>query len=89
MQPVLVTVDDPGLVQFGFLLETHPDGHFTVFLPGSPNPGSGTTVIVGSERLETLKMSSTGVLRCLSNFGRGTAALLERSRAEAGKRGQQ
>lgn len=76
MKPVLVTVDEPGLQQFGFLLETHADGRSTVFLPGSPNPGSGSSVIVAPERVQELHISVREVLRCLSRWGHGSAVLL-------------
>lgn len=80
MKPVLVTVDDPGLQQFGFLLETHADGRSTVFLPGSPNPGSGNSMIVAPERLQELHTSASSVLRCLGRWGYGSAALLHGDR---------
>jgi uncharacterized membrane protein len=76
MKPVLVTVDEPGLQQFGFLLETHADGRSTVFLPGSPNPGSGGSVIVAPERVQELHISVREVLQCLSRWGHGSAILL-------------
>lgn len=77
IKPVLVSVDEPGLQQLGFLLETHADGRSTVFLPGSPNFGSGNTVIVVPERVQELHVSVHAVLGCLSRWGHGSAALLQ------------
>lgn len=79
MKPVLVTVDVPGLQQFGFLLETHPDGRSTIFLPGSPNPGSGTCVIVEPHRVQALHASAPAVFRCLTRWGSGASVLLPKN----------
>jgi uncharacterized membrane protein len=75
---VLVTVDQPGLQQLGIRMETLPDGRCAVFLPGSPNPGSGTLVIVAPERLQALDISVPEVVRCLSRWGHGSGALIQR-----------
>ncbi|MEZ4598364.1 MAG: DUF502 domain-containing protein [Syntrophotaleaceae bacterium] len=79
MRPVVVTVDVPGLDQLGFVMETHADGSCTVFLPSSPNPGSGTIVIVCRERLRDLDVPVRSVLGCLGRLGHGTGRLLERA----------
>lgn len=79
MRPVVVTVDEPGLAQLGFVMETHADGCYTVFLPSTPNPASGTTVIVCRERLRDLNVPVPSVLGCLGRWGHGTARLLERA----------
>lgn len=77
MRPAIVTVDAPGLQQFGFILEAHADGRFTVFLPSSPNPGSGSTVIVGPDRVQELKVPVRSVLACLGRWGHGATAILQ------------
>lgn len=77
MRPALVTVDQPGLEQFGLILESHTDGRFTVYLPSSPNPGSGTTVIVSADRVQELDVPVQRMLACLSRWGQGAAALLQ------------
>jgi uncharacterized membrane protein len=88
IKPVLVTIDEPGLQQFGFLLETHTDGRAVVFLPGSPNFGSGNTVIVIPERVQELHISGHAVLRCLSRWGHGSAALLQEDESSVADRTQ-
>lgn len=80
MKTVLVTVDVPGLQQLGLLIERHADGNSTVFLPSSPNPGSGTVVVVEPARLEDLPMPVHEVFRYMSRWGDGTAAGLEKAR---------
>jgi len=80
LKPVRVTVDIPGLDQLGFIIERHADGRATVFLPSSPNPSSGTVVIVEPERLHELRnVPGRKILKCLSRLGDGTAALLEKA----------
>jgi uncharacterized membrane protein len=56
--PVLVRFDD--YVQIA--LETHRDsaGKVAVYLPGAPNPWSGTIVYVSQERVEPLAMDANG-----------------------------
>lgn len=79
MRPVVVKIDDAGLDQLGFSVETHADGRLTVFLPDTPNPSSGTTVIVPRNRLRDLNVPVGSVLGCLVRWGHGTAKLLERA----------
>lgn len=76
IRPVLVSVDEPGLQQFGLLLDTHADGRCTVFLPSSPNPGSGTTVIATPDRISELDVPVRDVLRCLFRWGHDSGKLL-------------
>jgi uncharacterized membrane protein len=79
LKPVRVTVDVPGLEQWGFIMERHADGSATVFLPSSPNPSSGTVVIVEPARLrEVPRVPGRKVLMCLGRWGAGSAALLEK-----------
>lgn len=80
MKTVLVTVDVPGLQQLGLLIERHADGNSTVFLPSSPNPGSGTVVVVEPSRIEDLPMPVRDVFRYMGRWGDGTAAGLEKAR---------
>jgi len=78
-KPVLVLVN-PGLQQMGLLIERHADGNATVFLPSSPNPGSGTILIVEAGLLRELNVPAHKVLTCQSHWGEGAAALLATAR---------
>jgi uncharacterized membrane protein len=73
---VMVTMN-PGQQQMGLLVERHSDGSGTVFLPSSPNPGSGTVVVVEAALMRELPVPSHRLLQCLSSWGDGTAAMLE------------
>lgn len=69
-QPVLVRFDDYAQVAF----ETHRDstGKVAVYLPGAPNPWSGTVVYVSQERVEPLVMTLTEALRNIRTLGKGS-----------------
>lgn len=67
--PVTVRTSD-GL-RPGFVVDELPEGYLAVFLPNTPNPQSGYTVIVKSTDCEPLDMSAKDVLDALSSFGRG------------------
>ena len=75
LRSVLVTVE-PGLQQLGLLVERHADGSGTVFLPSSPNPGSGTVFIVEAARMQELHVPAHRIFNCLSSWGYGTTAIL-------------
>lgn len=77
VQAVLVTVDEPGLQQFGIRMEILADGRSAIFLPGSPNPGSGSVVVVTPDRVQELDMPAREVVRCLSRWGNGSSTLLQ------------
>jgi uncharacterized membrane protein len=79
MKAVLVEVDIPGLSQLGLIVERHADRSATVFLPASPNPASGTVVVVVESRIRELDVPMQAVIRCMGRFGTGTAALLEKA----------
>lgn len=84
-QAALITVDAPGLDQLGLIVDRFADGRVAVYLPSSPNPGSGTVVIVEASRVRELRVPMRALLQCLGRWGQGTAALLEAaSEAEDG-----
>jgi uncharacterized membrane protein len=68
--PVVVRFDD--YVQIAF--ETHRDsaGKVAVYLPGAPNPWSGTVVYVSQERVQPLAMTLTEALRNIRTLGKGS-----------------
>lgn len=74
--PVLVRFDD--YVQIAF--ETHRDseGKVAVYLPGAPNPWSGTVVYVSLERVEPLAMTLTEALRNIRTLGKGPVEVADK-----------
>lgn len=68
--PVLVRFDDYAQIA----LETHRDseGRVAVYLPGAPNPWSGTVVYVSPERIQPLAITLTEAIRNIRNLGKGS-----------------
>ena len=83
MRPVLVRFDD--LAQIAFEVERGPGDLVTVYLPGSPDPWSGSVSHVTADRVEAVAADFTTVVKSLRKIGRGSSELLasrnERPRA--------
>jgi len=87
LRPVLVRL--PGHSRLGFEVERqaeHEDAggsvreSVTVFLPGSPDPWSGYTIIVQSHHVEQLASPFGETVAALEQLGRGTQHLIHRYR---------
>ncbi|UCH46562.1 MAG: DUF502 domain-containing protein [Betaproteobacteria bacterium] len=74
MRPVKVRFDDN--LQIAFEVERNDEGLVTVFLPGSPDPWSGSVVYFEAERVEPISADYTSIIRSLRSAGRGSSALL-------------
>jgi uncharacterized membrane protein len=66
--PVLVQFDD--YAQIAFETQREPAGKVAVYLPGAPNPWSGTIVYVSDERVKPLPMTLTEALRNIRTLGK-------------------
>jgi uncharacterized membrane protein len=73
-QPVLVRFDDQS--QIAFEIERTANQQVVVFLPGSPDPRSGTVAVVESDRVTPLNASYLSVSSMLKRFGRDIQLLL-------------
>jgi uncharacterized membrane protein len=73
--PVIVRLDDSAMI--AFMPEPPRDGLVTVYVPGAPNPWSGSILHVAAERVHTLDVPFSEVVRRLRVIGRGAADLLE------------
>jgi len=74
LRPVLVRFDD--LSQIGFEVERGPGDLVTVYLPGSPDPWSGSVAQITSDRVDALAADFTAVVQSLRKIGRGSSTLL-------------
>jgi uncharacterized membrane protein len=74
LRPVLVSFDDHQ--PLAFEVERLADGRVVVFLPGAPDPWSGSVVLVPPERVTGLSIDVAALNRSLKRLGSGTAALL-------------
>lgn len=68
--PVVVQFDD--YVQLAFETHRGDDGKVSVYLPGAPNPWSGTVVYVTSERVKPLAITLTDAIRNIRTLGKGS-----------------
>ncbi|MBW2424125.1 MAG: DUF502 domain-containing protein [Deltaproteobacteria bacterium] len=82
LQPVMVQFDD--LAQIAFEVERGPGDLVTVYLPGSPDPWSGSVAHVTSDRIAPLAEDFASVIKSLRKVGRGMPALLESPSASGG-----
>ena len=78
-QPVLVTFDDNA--QIGFEIERTSEGIVVVYLPGAPNPWSGSVVYFSENRVDRLDMTVAEAVRYIRQLGRGAARYGDRVRA--------
>lgn len=74
MKPVMVEVN-PGIRQLGFVVERHGNGRSTIFLPSSPNTGSGSVMVVESSLVTDVNVPGHKVLSCLHQWGAGISKL--------------
>jgi uncharacterized membrane protein len=84
-QPALAEMDDG--VAIVFIIEETGDGRYTVFVPGSPSPVSGSVYIIERERVHPVNVPFTRAFTALSKWGSGTRDLVaaleeEQRRAE-------
>jgi uncharacterized membrane protein len=73
MTPVLVRLDD--YKQIAFEVERTSGGNVVVFLPGAPNPWSGSVVYVSEDRVEPLDMLPQDAIKNIRVLGRGSAKI--------------
>lgn len=75
-KPVLIRLDDQS--QIAFEVERTETEQVVVFLPGSPDPRSGTVVLIDSDRVTSIDASFLSVSSTLKRFGRNTQFLLRK-----------
>ena len=73
-EPVLVKLDDQS--QIAFEIERTEDGQVAVYLPGAPDPWSGTVAFVTADRVEPLKVGKSAAIKILRALGRGATHAL-------------
>jgi uncharacterized membrane protein len=73
LKPVLVRFDD--FEQLCFEVERLADGRVVTFIPGSPDPWSGSLVYLAPERVQQTELSVMQAMSHLRRGGRGAATL--------------
>ena len=74
LKPVLVSFDDQ--FQLGYEVDRKTDGLVAVYLPGAPDPRSGTVSYVTNDRVKAVDVSFTAISKICKNLGRGSATIL-------------
>jgi len=80
LKPVLVQFDDQA--QIAFEIERSPDGLVTVFLPGAPDPWSGSAVFVTADRVAPIDTEVKAALKTFKKIGKGALPVLGSVRLE-------
>lgn len=70
LKPVLVRFDDSW--QIALEVEHIPGGTAAVYLPGAPDPWSGSVCFVTEDRIQSIELPLTHVLRTLKGLGKGS-----------------
>jgi uncharacterized membrane protein len=74
-QPVLVRFDDQW--QIGFEVDNIAGGKVAVFLPGAPDPWSGSVSIVTDDRITRLDSTLAATLGIFKHLGKGASDQLQ------------
>jgi uncharacterized membrane protein len=82
VKPALLMLSE-GFECFVFVTEDHGDGMLTIFIPGSPNPGSGSVQIVPQGRVRLLNVRITDIGTALQQWGVGVQKVLAKDRARS------
>jgi uncharacterized membrane protein len=72
MQPVLVQFDDNS--QLGFEIERLDNDQVVIYLPGAPDPWSGTVAYFSADRVKKLELSASEAINNVKRLGRGSQA---------------
>ena len=60
-----------------FVVEEHPDGRYTVFVPSVPTPAAGTVYILDHARVHLVDVPFAKAVSVISKWGAGSRDLLE------------
>ena len=74
LTPVLARFDDAW--QVAFRVEHLADGRVVLFMPGAPDPWSGSLMIMEEERVQPLDRTMAAAVRNVRALGRGSSELL-------------
>ncbi len=80
VKPALLTLD-PGIECFVLVIEDHGGDYLTVYIPNSPNPGSGNVQVVRRDLVRMLNVRMTDITAVQHQFGMGSAKVLAKHNA--------
>jgi uncharacterized membrane protein len=73
MQVVLARIEDSW--QLGLLVERIDETHSAVFVPGAPDPKSGSVYLMTNDRFKAVDMPIPAAMKCIKGLGLGSKAL--------------
>lgn len=62
--------------QIAFLVERLENGHVAVFVPGVPDPQSGSMYLMKEDRIAATDISFNSAMKCLKRYGKGSKEML-------------
>ena len=74
---VMVELHGPGTGVLGLLMEEHPNGVLTVFVPSAPTLTIGTVHFVTRDRVTLLQAGTVDLANCVTQWGIGSEKLVE------------
>jgi uncharacterized membrane protein len=74
LKPVLARIEDAW--QLAMLVEPVDEEHLAVFVPGAPDPRSGSIYLLTKDRIKAVDISTRDAMRCIKALGIGARELL-------------
>jgi len=72
----LVKLFDSDTLATGFIMDSHPDGSYSVFVPTAPNPTSGVIYHMKAESVHPVNVGVEDAMRSIISCGAGSKKLL-------------
>ena len=63
--------------QLSFVVERHPNGLLTVFVPSAPTPATGSIFFLKETQVRHLDVSVSAAVKCIMQLGAGSGELLK------------
>ena len=71
----LARIEDAWMLSF--VVERHPSGLFTGFVPSAPTPAAGSIYYLTEDRLKLLDVPVSAAIGCIMRLGTGSLELLD------------
>jgi len=71
----LARIEDAWMLSF--VVERHPSGLFTVFVPSAPTPAAGSIYYLTEDRIKMLDVPVSAAIGCIMRLGIGSLELLD------------
>ncbi len=72
----LVRLEENGVAMLAVVMEQHPDGKSTVFVPLAPIVSLGSVYVVDNDRVTMLKANALDLMSCISQWGVDSGEML-------------